>query len=1403
MASRGSFSFVSARTRRSLTLLWAALFLGSLLMQSMSFAGAPPALAASGLLAATVQGFEIDGDLVGGNAATNPAAIPDGTPPPDLTGTLTDGQDWLDGGGFAGVVDPPTPPSSALINDPTDSQSDDIFIGGAKEDDTCTWGYTTGKPTGKDDFDHVMAYAKFVGGKAYFYAGAERFHTQGGGDTTIDFELNRNVFRSFGGGPVVADRSLGDLLISLEFANGGSNPEVRIFQVTDFVECQTPGTGEKVIFTEKTNAQVANAVNSATNFVNITGFSGAGNQDPIATFDFAEISIDLDALGISPSCPGFAAGHIRSRAGGDIDSSQLKDTAAPFPIDLNTCGKIKIEKVDEDGDPLGGATFSVSPNPIPGGTGDLSIKDNDDNDADNRDGFIQIDPAKPGEYTVCETEAPEGYVLAAQCDTQTLPNNGTITFQFKNELGSIAWLKHNGSGALLGGATFTVDPLPVGGGDLITVVDNTGQAGYSGLDADNEAGEFLLRDVPIGSYEICETVAPAGYIGDTTCQTVHVTQEDPDVSAEDPWVNTLGSLRWVKNGPNGTDLLGGATFTITPNPLTGTATLVVLDGGADDKDATAGEFQIDNARVGTYSICETTPPTGYIGDPDCGQLTINATTPNPSLAAGTFINTLGSLRWVKNGPNGTDLLGGATFTITPNPLTGTATLVVLDGGADDKDATAGEFQIDNARVGTYSICETTPPTGYIGDPDCGQLTINATTPNPSLAAGTFINTLGSISWIKTKGDANKTLLAGATFSVTPNPYGADSLVVIDCQALPCAGDDKDPTGGEFQLVNVPTGTYTIAELIAPDGYVRDTDTCSIIVNAANPTGDKVCEFQNPPIPPVISIVKTAGQSQENQVADGGTYSTELFANNTTYKYVVTNTGDVRLINVTVVDDNGTPGTGAAAADDIALTCPKTALDPDESMTCFFTKTVSQNTTNIAKASGVSVGEGTPVSDEDNANVVIVGPAITIVKTAGASNASQTADGGTYTTEAFTDNVVYKYVVTNTGDVTLNNISVVDDNGTPGVPGDDFAVTCPKTSLVADESMTCFATRTVSADRTNIATSTGFTPQQPNVPVTDTDDAIVDVVAPAIRVVKTAGAAADGAVLVTLPGNVTFSYVVTNTGDTTLTNVSVKDDNGTASTSDDFLLVCPKTTLIAGEFMTCTATINITANRTNIATASGTSPQGSTVNDTDDAVVQIRNPLLTILKAVAGNTAGSIGGTPQAKQGDTLTFTLTYDITNGPVTGGVITDVLPLGYTYVANSATASTPGGEFTFVSFTAATRTLRWTAATVTQDGSVTYQVTVAVGAAELPQPLVNVAVIDSNETNPDDDDQPVLVQEPPAPATATPRITPPPTDLAQQAPSNPGFGLMLALLGLAGFVLAIGYMTPVPAQARRRNRR
>ena len=95
--------------------------------------------------------------------------------------------------------------------------------------------------------------------------------------------------------------------------------------------------------------------------------------------------------------------------------------------------------------------------------------------------------------------------------------------------------------------------------------------------------------------------------------------------------------------------------------------------------------------------------------------------------------------------------------------------------------------------------------------------------------------------------------------------------------------------------------------------------------------------------------------------------------------------------------------------------------------------------------------------------------------------------------------------------------------------------------------------------------------------------------------------------------------------------------------------------------------------------------------------------------------------------------------------------------------------------------------------------------GASELAQPLVNVAAIASTQTARDTDDSQVFVPTIPLAATATPRITLPPTDglAGSQAPSNPGFALMLILLVLAAVVLVVGFVTPVPASVRERSRR
>jgi hypothetical protein len=76
-----------------------------------------------------------------------------------------------------------------------------------------------------------------------------------------------------------------------------------------------------------------------------------------------------------------------------------------------------------------------------------------------------------------------------------------------------------------------------------------------------------------------------------------------------------------------------------------------------------------------------------------------------------------------------------------------------------------------------------------------------------------------------------------------------------------------------------------------------------------------------------------------------------------------------------------------------------------------------------------------------------------------------------------DPVVWTYVVTNTGDVPLTQVTTVDDQG--------VVVTCPQDTLAVGESMTCTANGTAQLGQyANLGTTTGLPPVGP--PVADED-----------------------------------------------------------------------------------------------------------------------------------------------------------------------------------------------------------------------------------------------------------------------------------------------------------------------------
>lgn len=126
--------------------------------------------------------------------------------------------------------------------------------------------------------------------------------------------------------------------------------------------------------------------------------------------------------------------------GSTVDVSLGSYFEAMLALDHNTYGltntltcpvKLQVKKVDESGNPLGGASFTFTPSPVTG-TGSLVVTDNGAGDADPASGIVLVDPARPGSYTVEETAAPAGYALPrtrAQVVAATTPGaTRTLTF---------------------------------------------------------------------------------------------------------------------------------------------------------------------------------------------------------------------------------------------------------------------------------------------------------------------------------------------------------------------------------------------------------------------------------------------------------------------------------------------------------------------------------------------------------------------------------------------------------------------------------------------------------------------------------------------------------------------------------------------------------------------------------------------------------------------------------------------------------------------------------------------------------------------------------------------------------------------------------------------------------------
>ena len=834
------------------------------------------------------------------------------------------------------------------------------------------------------------------------------------------------------------------------------------------------------------------------------------------------------------------------------------------------------------------------------------------------------------------------------------------------------------------------------------------------------AGTYTL------TYQICEVLNP------TNCDTavVSVTVVPPAIDAVNDSATNINGTTGATNVVNvyTNDTLNGTAVvpseviltTTVPNP-----NLVLNPNGNVDviPGTPAGTYTL------TYQICEVLNPT------NCDTAVVSVTVVPPAIDASndsaTNINgTTGATNvvnvYTNDTLNGTAVVPSEVIltTTVPNP-----NLVLNPNGNVDviPGTPAGTYTL------TYQICEVLNPT------NCDTAVVSVTVVPPAIDASNDSAT-------NINGTTGATNVVNVYTNDTLNGTAVVPSEVILTTTVPNPNLVLNPNGNVDVIPGTPAGTYTLTYQICEVLNPTNCDTAVVSVTVVPPAIDAVNDsatningttgatnvvnvYTNDTLNGTAvvpsEVILTTTVSNPNLVLNpngnvdvipgtpAGTYTL-------TYQIceVLNPTNcDTAVVSVTVVppaidavNDSATNINGTTGATNVVNvytndTLNGTAVVPSE---VILTTTVPNPNLVLNPNGNVDVIPGTPGGtytltyqiceilnptncDTAVVTVFVMEPELTLTKDAA---------NGTY--DSVGDVINYTLVVTNTGNVTVTNITVTDTNADAGSISPATIAT-----LAQGQSVTVTATHTITqADLNsgfvrNLASVTGEDPT--GGPVTDESEDPTNPSQPgdngydsgcpkctvttlpqnpAIALVKTAVFNDTNADTFAQVGEtITYTFTVTNTGNVTVNGLVIND----ALLGVTNLAVTPAT-LAPGAIGTATATYTLTQSDinngqiTNTAIASGTSPQGnpvqdtsgtSTTNDTPTVTTLPQNPAIALVKTAVFN---DINADTFAQVGETITYTFTVTNTgNVTVNGLVINDAL-LGVTNLAVTPATLAPG---------------------------------------------------------------------------------------------------------------------------------
>ncbi len=864
------------------------------------------------------------------------------------------------------------------------------------------------------------------------------------------------------------------------------------------------------------------------------------------------------------------------------------------------------------------------------------------------------------------------------------------------------------------------------------------------------------------------------------------------------------------NGLAGTGTLSAftpASITLAPNSsqvFTATYTL----SQADVNNAAGITNGVTNSATASGTQpggTTTTSPPGNASTtiPESSTLTTAKVAGTPTVAAGVNTSatdagdTITYTYTVKNTGN------VSLFAVKPNDagpsfngVTGTgslsaftpATATLIPGAIQDFTATYTLTQADVNRAAGITGAVTNTATSSGTQPDGG------TTTSPSSTANTTIPETSTLSVTKAAGTPTVALGASATltgsgdtitYTYTVKNTGNVTLTgVVPTDAGPKFNNiAATGTLGAFtpaaaslapNATQVFTAVYTLTQADVNNaagvtaGVSNTAAAKGTQPDGGTTTAPDATATTTIPSAPSLTVAKTPGAVSVNL---GATATATDGGDRISYVYVVKNTGNVTLTGVVPVD-TGPTFNGAVGTGNLSAFSPASAvLLPG--VTQIFTANYTLSQVDVNGAAGVTNGVSNTATAQGKSpdNTTITSPgstatvtlpetsALTITKSA---SAPTTAAGTNPTLTDNNDKITYTYTVTNSGNVTLTNVKPTDAgptfNGAAAI--NTLSAFSPASATLAPGATAIFtATYTLRRqDVNNAATITNgvsntasASGNQPDGGTTTSATSTAKTTiggGPALNIAKTANPAGISA----LPATITYSIVVTNTGNISLSGVLLTDNVSQGGT----LALTSGPTLVSGdndannkiddnEIWTYSATYAVTqANmnsglnilntatvRTNqtapqSATASTSITQNSalavdksvqsvsldnglnnTVTDAGDTItfqyIVTNNGNVTLNNAVPVDTGPTFNGTAGTNTlsafspasatlvpGGSQTFTATYLLSQSDVNRAAgITDA-------VANSATAtgSTPGGNTVTAPVDTATATLANTAA-------------------------------------------------------------------------------------------------------------